>query len=85
MEGDRFHKVYRFPNDYGASVISSPKGEVERKGSYRIMMIHFDSPAPEHMWTLDDENPIFDAIIDCTDWNMVVECLISLLGLPKRE
>ena len=85
MEGDRFHKIYRFPNDYGASVVSSPKGDAKKKGGYRMMVIHFDSPAPEHMWTLDDENPIFDSIVDCTDWNMTVKYLERLFLLPKRE
>ena len=25
MEGNRLHKIYRFPNNYGASVVSGPK------------------------------------------------------------
>ena len=83
MEGDRFHNIYRFPNDYGASVVSSPKSDVKRKRGYRIMLIRFDSPAPEHMWTLDDENPLGNSIIDCDDWEQTLVYLRRLFTLTK--
>lgn len=85
MDGDRFHNIYRFPNDYGASVVSSPKNDLKNKGGYRMMLIYYDSPAPEHMWTLDDDNPVGDSIIDCKDWNAVLEYLRRLFALPKRS
>ncbi len=84
MDGDRFHNIYRFPNDHGASVVSSPKNDDRNKGGYRIMLIRYDSPAPEHMWTLDDENPIGPSIIDCRDWDVVLGYLRQLFALPKR-
>jgi hypothetical protein len=85
MEGDRFHNIYRFPNDYGASVVSSPKNDEKRKRGYRIMLIRFDSPAPEHMWTLDDENPVGSSIIDCDDWEHTLAYLRRLFALPKPK
>ncbi|TFG57427.1 MAG: hypothetical protein E4H30_00595 [Methanomassiliicoccus sp.] len=84
MEGDRFHNIYRFPNNYGASVVSSPKNDPKRKGGYRIMLIRFDSPAPEHMWTLDDDNPISDSILDCDDWETALAYLRRLFALPTH-
>ena len=85
MEGDRFHNIYRFPNDYGASVVSSPKNDTRNKGGYRMMLIRFDSPAPEHMWTLDDENPLGESIIDCRDWHEVLSYLGKLFDLPRHR
>jgi hypothetical protein len=85
MEGDRFHNIYRFPNDYGASVVSSPKNDVEHKNGYRMMLIHFDSPAPDHMWTLDDENPLGDSIIDCDSWETALGFLKRLFELPVKR
>jgi hypothetical protein len=50
-----------------------------------MMLIHYDSPAPEHMWTLDDENPVGDSIIDCKDWETVLAYLRKLFSLPRRS
>ena len=85
MEGGRFHNIYRFPNDYGASVVSSPKNDAHNKGGYRMMLIRFDSPAPEHMWTLDDENPVGPSIIDCQDWDVALGYLRQLFALPRNR
>ncbi len=41
--------------------------------------------APEHMWTLDDENPVGDSIIDCQDWEHVLGYLRRLFALPRRS
>ncbi len=57
MEGDRVHKIYRFPNDYGASVVSGRK-ENGRVGQYRMFVLHFESPAPEHCWEVTSDNPV---------------------------
>lgn len=85
MKGDRFHNIYRFPNNHGASVVSSPKNDTKNRGGYRVMLIRYDSPAPEHMWTLDDDSPLGDSIIDCKNWEAVLVFLRKLFDLPVWE
>ena len=85
MDGNRFHNIYRFPNDRGASVVSSPKNDAKNPGGYRVMLIRFDSPAPEHMWTLDQGNPFGKAVIDCKDWDTVLGYLRRLYSMPSPQ
>jgi len=47
------------------------------------MLIRFDSPAPEHMWTLDQGNPFGKAVIDCKDWDTVLGYLRRLYSMPS--
>jgi hypothetical protein len=35
------------------------------------------------MWTLDDDNPVGDSIIDCDDWEHTLVYLRQLFALPK--
>ena len=41
MEGDRFHQIYHFPNDYGASVVNNSKLKGFNAEGYRILLIIF--------------------------------------------
>jgi hypothetical protein len=47
MEGGSIHKIFRFPNDYGASVVSAPKADLTARGTFRLYVLHFESPPPE--------------------------------------
>jgi hypothetical protein len=69
MEGDRIHKIYRFPNDYGASVVSAPKADLEARGTFRLYVLHYESPAPEHECEIVRDSDLTDDHIVCRDWN----------------
>lgn len=70
MDLHRFHKIYHFPNDYGASVIGGrPHTDDE---SYRVMLIKFNSPEEYDVLT----PPGFDKdVIECPSWAAAVEIL----------
>lgn len=72
MEGKRIHKIYRFPNEVGASVVATPKSEGFQEGGFRILVIHFDNPPPDNSYGVDDE------VIECKDWRMVEDRLLQL-------
>ena len=83
MEGDRVHKIYRFPNDYGASVVSGRKVD-GRVGQYRMFVLHFESPAPEHCWEVTSDNPVSAGTdtLECGDWDQVETVLQRIFSLP---
>ncbi len=74
MEGKRIHKIYRFPNEVGASVVATPKSEGFEQGGFRILVIHFDNPPPDNSYCVEDE------VIECKDWNVVEGKLAQLLA-----
>lgn len=82
MEGDRIHKIYRFPNDYGASVVSAPKADKEAAGTFRMYILHFESPAPEHAYEIDRETPLTDDFLVLRSWDTVEEWLRKVYELP---
>jgi hypothetical protein len=82
MDGDRFHNIYRFPNDFGASVVSIPRNEAEKYGGFRVMLIRFEHFEAEHLWKIDDDNPLFATIFDRNNWSDVLMCLRRIYELP---
>ena len=85
MEGDRIHKIYRFPNDYGASVVSGRKELDGKMGSYRMYVLRFDSPPPEHCWEIDTDTPITDDTVEADTWMDIEAVLQRIIELPKHE
>lgn len=73
METGRFHKIYHFPNDYGASVIGNRvKPGDEDTRSYRVMLLEFSDPETYE----NVEVPGFDRkVVDCDDWKSAVQIL----------
>jgi len=72
MYGDRFHKIYHFPNNYGASVTSNPKKEGFSEDGYRILMLKFDDTAEYRIVT----TPLFDkSALECDTWEQAVGTL----------
>jgi hypothetical protein len=84
MEGDRVHKIYRFPNDYGASVVSGRKVD-GKVGQYRMFVLHFESPAPEHCWEISSDNPVSGGAdtLELRDWVEVEAVLERIFALPN--
>ncbi|MGE4274644.1 MAG: hypothetical protein AB7E27_01120 [Candidatus Methanomethylophilaceae archaeon] len=78
MEGNRFHKIYRFPNMYGASVASNPKILGFPELGYRVLTLSFQSEREY----CTEKLPIFDkGILDCDDWTQVEEVLRQIADL----
>lgn len=69
MEGKRIHKIFRFPNGMGASVVATPKSEGFEEGAFRILVIRFNEPAPDNSYCVEDE------VLECPDWGQVEEGL----------
>lgn len=85
MEGDRIHKIYRFPNDYGASVVSAPKADVPARGTFRLYVLHYDSPAPEHDYEIDRGTPLTEDHIICQDWSDAENWLRKVFELVPSD
>lgn len=78
MMGDRFHKIYRFPNDYGASVVNNPKKAGFNTEGYRVMVLKFSGYDTYKVVSM----PVLDSsVLECGDWNGVVEALTGIKGL----
>lgn len=78
MDGDRFHKIFHFPNDYGASVVSNPKREGFAEKGYRILLIRFSSDADYKIVTA----PMFDrSALECDTWEKTAETLRNIKEL----
>ena len=79
MEGDRFHKIFHFPNDYGASVVNNPKQKGFTNAGYRILLLKFSNAEDYKVVNI----PVFTAnILDCNTWDDVV---ISLQKIKELD
>jgi len=81
MEGKRIHKIYRFPNGYGASVVANPKKKGFEAGGFRLLVIHFESGPPENAYCVDTSTPITESVLECRDWDEVLLGLERILAL----
>lgn len=78
MDGDRFHKIFRFPNGYGASVVGNPKKEGFSKKGFRILLIRFSSETDFKVVTV----PVFDSsVLECDTWEQAAEGLKKIKEL----
>ena len=78
MDAGRFHKIFHFPNDYGASVVNNPQKPGFAKGGYRIMVLKFSGCDDYRAVT----EPLFDSnVIDCGTWKDVVVSLQKIKDL----
>ena len=68
---------YKFPNDYGASLIYAP-------GSYGLELAVLDfSVNPEG--DLEYGTPITNDVLDHLSWKKAVEALIEIKSLPSNK
>jgi hypothetical protein len=74
MQGGREQRVYRFPNGYGASLISAPRlGGPER---WTIMALRFDGDDYDTVEVPGIENGT------TSDWNASLQMLNSIMSQP---
>jgi hypothetical protein len=81
MDGKRIHKIYRFPNGYGASVVTSPKARRIDDGGFRLLVIHFESDPPENAYCVDRTTPVTDDVLECDSWPEVEKGLERVFRL----
>jgi len=80
MEGDRFHKIFHFPNDYGASVVANPKRDGFAKKGYRVMLLRFSGRGPNDYAVVTA--PVFDSgVLECDTWEQAVGTLNKIKEL----
>lgn len=78
MDSGRFHKIFHFPNDYGASVVNSPKKPGFSIEGYRVMILKFSSATDFKVVT----TPMFDSdIVNCGTWEDAVRSLQKIKDL----
>lgn len=82
MEGDRFHKIFRFPNGFGASVVNNPKLKGFSSEGYRILIIRFLSDDEYRVINLMDFRP---DELDCGSWDDAVATLTRIKGLGDAD
>jgi hypothetical protein len=71
---DSYHKIYRFPNGYGASVVSSPFTYGGKDGLFEVAVL--DSSG-----TIDYSTPITGDVIGYLDFAGVADILNKIKNL----
>jgi len=80
MDSGRFHKIFHFPNNYGASVVNNPQIRGFTKEGFRVMILKFSSPTDFIVVTA----PMFDSdIVNCKTWDEAVVSLQKIKDLKK--
>ncbi|MDR0887725.1 MAG: hypothetical protein LBM39_00860 [Candidatus Methanoplasma sp.] len=77
MEVGRFHKIYRFSNGYGASVLSASKKDPNSTG-YKALIIKF---LGERDFEPVDVLGTGGTTVVCPDWSAVADVLNRLKAL----
>ena len=72
-------KVYRFENNYGASVIKFPGSYGYEQGEWELAVIRFPSDNGE--FRIDFETPITDDVLGHLSWMEVEEHLKEIKNL----
>jgi hypothetical protein len=75
MEVGRFHKIYRFPNGYGASVLSASKKDPNSSG-YKALIIKFLDERD-----FETVDVLGESTIICPDWCSVADVLKRLRAI----
>ena len=71
----RFHNIYHFPNNYGASVVENPKRPGFDKGGYRALVIIFSDDVNYSKINL----PMFNSNpVECAAWEETVKVLTRI-------
>lgn len=77
MDVGRFHKIYHFPNDLGASVVGDRTRPGSETRSYKVMLLRFSGPETYENVAVA---PYDERVVDCGDWDEVAKVLSELLS-----
>lgn len=78
MYGDRFHKIFRFQNGFGASIVSNPKKDGFAEKGYRVLLLKFSSATDYKVVNI----PMFDTeTLECDTWDQAVAALKKIKEL----
>jgi hypothetical protein len=78
MDAGRFHKIYHFPNDYGASVVNNPKKAGFSGEGYRALVLKFSSYS-DFMIIAPPQLGV--SVIECNDWSETAVALKRIKDL----
>lgn len=80
MDNGRFHKIFHFPNDWGASVVDAPKNSEFRSYGYRVLIITFSDPM---IYKVVRNPPFPQEKLNCKNWSEVVGILDALKDMDS--
>ena len=78
MDAGRFHKIFHFPNDWGASVVDNPKIAGYAKDGYRVMILRFSDP---ETYSIVRDLMFEHDEVECKNWEAVVKTLTKIKNL----
>lgn len=81
MDGGRFHKIYRFENDYGASVVSNPRIEGFVTEGYQLMFLVFDGDDYE----VQEVPGLGPKITNVASWDDALKLLLRLSEKDRQQ
>ncbi|MDO5853909.1 MAG: hypothetical protein Q4Q62_07735, partial [Thermoplasmata archaeon] len=82
MDLHRFHKIYRFPNGYGASVVGNPKRPGFSGEGYRALVIRFTG----EQTYVNADLPVFEANpVECGDWAQAAGVLQAIFDYRETR
>lgn len=74
--------IYKFPNNYGASVVQHSFSYGSEHGEQELAVIRFDGP---HEFDLDYTTPITNDVIGYLSWERVEALIDEVEALPEKE
>jgi hypothetical protein len=77
---DNAQLIFRFPNDYGASVVRGPYTYGGPEGLFELAVIKFTGPG-DYDWSLNYETPVTDDVIGRLEEAEVREILVKIKEL----
>lgn len=82
-----FQHLYRFPNGYGASVVSHYFSYGHEEGLWELAVIHWPDPENQHIYNFDltYETPVTGDVVGRLTPEDVTELLTQIEALPAKE
>jgi hypothetical protein len=81
MHTNSYHKVFHYPNGYGASVLCNPHASYGgQRGFFEVAVIH---GAPSE-WIIVYDTPVADDVVPNLCFSEVAEILEKIKRLPSR-
>ncbi len=80
MDGGRFHKIYRFDNDYGASVVGNPRIEGFDSDGYQVMFLRFEGDE----YSVEEVPGMGPKVVSVESWTKALHLLKELSELDEQ-